>query len=50
LPGVEDKAGLNMIVTLHAFVMAFGALIASAGLVLLFLRKEQAQNKIKLLG
>jgi hypothetical protein len=39
-----------MIITLQAFVMAFGALIASAGLVLLFLRKEQAQNKIKLLG
>jgi hypothetical protein len=50
LVGVEDEAGLNMIVTLQAFVMAFGALIASAGLVLLFLRKEQAQNKIKLLG
>jgi hypothetical protein len=39
-----------VIVTLQAFVMTFGALIASAGLVLLFLRNEQAQNKIKLLG
>jgi hypothetical protein len=46
----EDKAGLNMIVTLEAFVLTFGALIAFAGLVLLFLRKEQSQNKIKLFG
>ena len=37
-------------VTLQTMVMAFGAVIASAGLVLLFFRKEQAENKIKLLG
>jgi hypothetical protein len=30
--------------------MVFGAVIAIAGLLLLFLRKEQAQNKIKLFG
>jgi hypothetical protein len=41
---------VNATVTLQTMVMAFGAVIASAGLVLLFLRKEQAENKIKLLG
>ena len=39
-----------VMVTLQAMVMVFGAVIASAGLLLLFLRKEQAQNKIKLFG
>jgi hypothetical protein len=37
-----------MRVTLQAFVMTFGALIAIAGLVLLFFRKELAQTKIKI--
>jgi hypothetical protein len=41
---------VNATVTLQTMVMAFGAVIASAGLVLLFLRKEQTENKIKLLG
>jgi hypothetical protein len=41
---------VNVTVTLQTIVMAFGAAIASAGLVLLFFRKEQAENKIKLLG
>jgi len=39
-----------VMVTLQAMVMVFGAVIASTGLVLLFLRNEQAQNKIKLFG
>ncbi|GGX93583.1 hypothetical protein GCM10007160_21480 [Litchfieldella qijiaojingensis] len=39
-----------VIITLQTIVMVFGAVVASTGLVLLFLRTEQAQNKIKLLG
>ncbi len=41
---------MNATVTLQTMVMAFGAVIAIAGLVLLFLRKEQADSKVKLLG
>jgi hypothetical protein len=50
LLGVKDNTGLNVIVTQQAFVMVFGALIACAGLILLFVLKEQAQSKIKLFG
>jgi len=39
-----------MDITQVAIVMSFGALVAAAGLALLFLRREQAENKIKLLG
>jgi hypothetical protein len=37
-------------ITQYAMVMVFGALVAGAGLVLLVLRNEQAENKIKLFG
>jgi len=39
-----------MTVSLYALVMTFGALVAAAGLVLLFIRQEQGQNKIRILG
>jgi len=39
-----------MVITQLALLMAFGALVAVAGLALLYFRKEQAENKIKLLG
>jgi hypothetical protein len=42
--------GVNIIVTQRAFLMGFGALIAIAGLVLLVLRKEQAQNRVRMFG
>ena len=40
----------DMIISQHAIVMVFGALLAIAGIVLLVIRNDQAQNKIKLLG
>lgn len=39
-----------MIMTVRAFVMVFGFLVAVTGLLLLIFRTEQAQNKIKVLG
>src|SRR5262249_47796635 len=39
-----------MTVSLYALVMTFGALVAAAGLVLLFIRQEQGKNRIKILG
>jgi len=39
-----------MVITQFAIVMAFGALVAVVGLALLYLRKEQAENRIKLFG
>jgi|SRR5215471_9324475 len=39
-----------MDISLFAVVMTFGVLVAGCGLVLLFLRKEQGENKIKLFG
>src|SRR5262249_38274952 len=39
-----------MNVYLYAVVMIFGVLVAGTGLILLFLRKEQGENKIKLFG
>jgi hypothetical protein len=39
-----------MVITQFAIVMAFGALVAVAGLALLYFRKEQAENRIKLFG
>ncbi len=39
-----------MTITQYAIIMVFGALVAGAGLLLLVLRKEQAENKIKLFG
>src|SRR5260370_13965268 len=39
-----------MVITQLAIVMAFGALVAVAGLALLYFRKEQAENRIKLFG
>src|SRR5262245_8453661 len=39
-----------MTVSLYAMLMTFGALVAAAGLVLLFIRQEQGQNKIRILG
>lgn len=39
-----------MAITQYAMVMVFGALVAGAGLVLLVLRKEHAENRIKLFG
>ena len=39
-----------MIITQHAIVMVFGALLAIAGIVLLVIRNDQAQNRIKLFG
>src|SRR5215831_10757086 len=39
-----------MVIYLFAVVMTFGVVVASTGLVLLFLRKEQAENNIKVLG
>lgn len=39
-----------MIITQFAIVMTFGALVAVAGLALLYVRKEQGENKIKLFG
>jgi hypothetical protein len=37
-------------ITQYAMVMVFGALVAGAGLVLLVVRNEHAENKIKLFG
>jgi hypothetical protein len=39
-----------MTVTLYAIVMAFGALVASIGLVLLFRKHEESQSRIRLFG
>jgi hypothetical protein len=39
-----------MVITQVAIVMAFGALVAVAGLALLYFRKEQAENRIRLFG
>jgi hypothetical protein len=39
-----------MDVTQVALVMSFGALVAAAGLALLFFRREQAENRIKIFG
>ena len=39
-----------MVITQFAIVMAFGALVAVFGLALLYFRKEQAENRIKLFG
>jgi hypothetical protein len=39
-----------MRITEHAIVACFGALVSGIGLVLLFLRKEQARNRIRLFG
>src|SRR5262245_9934929 len=39
-----------MLVTEHAIVIGFGALVAAVGIVLLYLRKEQARNRIRLFG
>ena len=39
-----------MVITQFAIVMTFGALVAVAGLALLYFRKEQAENRIKLFG
>jgi len=39
-----------MEITLFAIVMAFGAMVAIAGLILLFVRKEQAENAITVFG
>jgi hypothetical protein len=39
-----------MVITQLALLMAFGAFVAVVGLALLYLRKEQAENKIKFLG
>ena len=39
-----------MMVTKHAIVMTFGALVACIGIVLFYLRKEQARNRIRLFG
>jgi len=39
-----------MIVTAQALVMVFGALLALAGLALLVFRRDQGQNKIRVLG
>ncbi len=39
-----------MAITQYAMVMVFGALVAGAGLVLLVVRNEHAENKIKLFG
>jgi hypothetical protein len=39
-----------MDITQVAIVMSFGVLVAAAGLALLFFRKEQGENRIKLFG
>src|SRR6266581_164162 len=39
-----------MAITQNAIVMVFGALVASAGLILLSLQKDRGENKIKLFG
>jgi hypothetical protein len=39
-----------MDIYLYAVVMTFGVLVAGTGLLLLFLRKEQGENRIKLFG
>src|SRR5262245_45216955 len=41
---------VSMTITQNAIIMVFGALIAIAGLVLLYLRSERGENKIKLFG
>src|SRR4030095_10024114 len=39
-----------MVVTQHALAMCFGAFVSGVVLVFLFLRKEQARNRIRLFG
>jgi hypothetical protein len=44
------NSGVNMRVTLYALVMAFGALVAGIGLVLLFRKQEQSLSKMRIFG
>jgi hypothetical protein len=46
----HNKQAIPMVITQFALMMAFGALVAVAGLALLYFRKEQGENRIKLFG
>jgi len=46
----KQKRAFFMVFTQLALLMMFGALVAVAGLALLYFRKEQAENRIKLFG
>jgi hypothetical protein len=49
LPEKSSQVRL-MVITVQSMIMLFGAMVAAAGVLLLFLRNDQGQNKIKILS